>query len=88
MKKSGNNNPDTSGKKGDVIEGELIDKESIPAEPNEKSQGSEEDNSAQAAQKADKPANSCRLARQTGSAVGTNCHCRGGLSLLDADAGR
>ncbi|GGK84289.1 uroporphyrinogen-III C-methyltransferase [Amphritea balenae] len=56
MKKSGNNNPDTSGKKEDVIEGELIDKESIPAEPNEKAQGSEADNPPEAAPKADKPA--------------------------------
>lgn len=37
MKKSGNNNPATSDKQAEVIEGELIDKESTPADTEEKS---------------------------------------------------
>ena len=49
MKKSGNNNPDTSDKKSDVIEGELIDKESIPAE------SAAETKQAEQEQREDKP---------------------------------
>lgn len=56
MKKSGNNNPVTSGKPEDAIEGELIEKESAPADDQDASEEKPDQKSDAKAASAERPA--------------------------------